>query len=110
MAGFSDASRLLDEQVEAHLGDPAVYRVQGAGVGVTILAMLNRPSNTIQIREAAFVAEQPVIEVRVATVPGLRSGDTFDMDGRVWRVEGAPQRPDDGAWWLATVADVGAAA
>lgn len=109
MAGFSDASRRLDEQAAAHLGDPAIYRVQGAGAGVTIAAMLTRPSNAVTMQTAAFVMEQPFIEALVAHVPGLAPGDIWAIDGRLWRVEGAPERPDDGAWWKATVVDIGAA-
>lgn len=107
MAGFSDAARRLDEEAAAHLGDPARYRVQGAGDGVTIQAMLTRSLNAVAMRDAMFAHEQPVIEALVAHVPGLAAGDLIDLDGRVWRLEGAPLRPDDGAWWRATVADLG---
>jgi len=109
MAGFSAAARLLDEQAAAHLGDPAIYRAQGAGGGVSIAAMLTRPSNAVTMQNASFVTEQPFIETLVAAAPGLAQGDTLTIDGRLWRVEGAPERPDDGAWWKAYVVDIGAA-
>jgi hypothetical protein len=109
MAGFADKMASLDDAIEDGLTDPAMYFAQGAGEGVSIGVMLERPTNEVRMGEAGFVLEQPTMEIRHATVPGLAANDVVVFDGQRWRIEGAPERPGDGAWWRAIVADIGAA-
>lgn len=106
---FSDHLDALDEAVADTLGDPALYYAAGAGDGVDVSVILERPTDLVTLDRSQAPIAQPMLEVRVSEVARLRQRDEFAFDGRRWRVEGAGYRPGDGRWWRASVADVGAA-
>jgi hypothetical protein len=106
---FADHLDDMDDAVDAHVGDGALYFAGGTGEGLAVQVILERPTDQVTLDRTDVALANPIVEVRKAKVPTLRKGDVFACVGRRWRVEGAGTRPGDGRWWRAPVTDIGAA-
>lgn len=101
----------IDDAVEAHLCDPAVYRsLDAPETDIEIRAVLERPSEAEQIQQAAWVRSKPTVRFRRAAVASPRRGDLIQFgaapwsDAReTWRLAAAAEAPDDGRWWACDV-------
>ena len=81
----------------------ALYRVGGAGPGVAVRVIRVAPDRIASFGEGRFVTDTLALNVRIADAPGLAAGDTFEIEGRLHEVRGAPIRDPDRLFWAAEV-------
>jgi|APTNR8051073442_1049403.scaffolds.fasta_scaffold04218_6 hypothetical protein len=77
---------------DPNLGRDAVYRAGGADPGITVRVILRRPDRVGEFGETRIVAETVAIDVRVSEVATPAEGDTFEVDGTVYIIQGEPIR------------------
>lgn len=99
MTAFAAALRSLF--LDPNMSVLALYRAGGAGAGVAVRVMRSAPDELTNFSGQRFVVETVMIDVRVSDVSDLASGDTFDIDGEVFVVQGAPRRDEDRLTWRA---------
>ncbi|HYD26974.1 head-tail joining protein [Brevundimonas sp.] len=108
---FTDLVLGIDDAVETHLCDPAVYRsLDAPATDVEIRAVLERPSEAEQIQQTAWVRSKPTVRFRRAGVPSPRRGDLIQFGAapwsgarETWALAAVPEAPDDGGWWVCDV-------
>lgn len=97
MSAFTEAIDALF--ADANLGIDAVYRATGADPGVPMRVILRRPDRIVDFSETRIVAETVVIDVRVGEVASLTEGDTVEVDGTVYVIQGTPRRDEGRLIW-----------
>ena len=90
--------------IDALFADPnlavgTIYRAGGADPAVPVRVILRRPDRVGEFGDARIVAETTVFDVRVADIAQPAAGDTIEMDGTVYRIEGAPLRDAERLVW-----------
>ena len=90
--------------IDALFADPnlavdAVYRVGGMDPAVPVRAIRRRPDRVGEFGDARIVAETTGFDVRVSDIAQPAEGDTIEMDGTVYRIEGAPLRDAERLVW-----------
>ena len=85
----------------AKLGVDAFYTPEG-GAPVAVRVITRRPDQIIGFGETQLHAETTVLDLRVSEVAHPRSGDTVDLGGTTYVVQGKPVRndPDRLVWTL----------
>lgn len=88
MQGFAGA-------IDAIFANPviaaaAVYRAGGEGPGVPVRIVRRRPDEISEFNGGRFVRDTVIVDVRVAEIPGLAPGDTFEVEGETIEVQGEP--------------------
>lgn len=102
MAGFSDLLDGIDDAIEEHLCDDALYSVDGAAfVGVRI--QLDHPTPADRLQAISFTRTRPSIRVAKAACPTLKEGHFFRHGVDLWEVAEAPTADGDGRWWAVEV-------
>ncbi len=86
---------------DPNLSLAAMWREGGAFAGVPVRVMRSAPDDVIEWRESRARVGTVFIDVRVAEVPALAKGDTFDIDGVTFTVTGAPERDLERLVWRA---------
>lgn len=86
---FADPNLALD----------AVYRPGGADPGVPVRAMVRQPDRVGEFGETRIVAETVIIDVRVSQVALPAEGDTFEIGGETFKVQGEPSRGAERLIW-----------
>lgn len=75
---------------DPNLGFDAVYRVGGAEPGMPVRVIVRRPDRVGDFGETRIVAETLLIDVRVSEVAAPADGDTIEVDGTVYFIQGGP--------------------
>jgi hypothetical protein len=84
---------------DPNLGRDAVYRAGGADPGIPVRAILRRPDQIGTFGETRLATETLVIEVRVNDVAAPGEGDTIELDGTVYVLQGEPIRDAERLVW-----------
>jgi len=84
---------------DSNLARDAIYRVQGTGDPVTIRAIARRPDQVFDFGDIRIHTETSLFDVRVSEVPGPRPGDTLEVDGEIFVVQGEPVRDSERLIW-----------
>ena len=90
--------------IDALFADPnlatgVVYRAGGADPGVSVRAILRRPDRIGEFGETRIVAETVMIDVRVDDVAAPAEGDTIEVNGTVYVIQGEPIRDAEQLIW-----------
>jgi hypothetical protein len=90
--------------IEALFADPSLgrdglYRAGGADPGIPVRVILRRPDRVGEFGETRIVTETLLIDVRVSEVAAPADGDTVEVDGTVYVVQGAPIRDAERLVW-----------
>ena len=90
--------------IDVLFGDPnltreAVYRVQGTGDPVAIRVIARRPDQVFDFGDTRVHTETSLFDVRVSEVPSPRPGDTLEIDGETFVVQGEPVRDSERLLW-----------
>ena len=90
--------------IDVLFGDPnlareAVYRVQGTGDPVAIRVIARRPDQVFDFGDTRVHTETSLFDVRVSEVPSPRPGDTLEVDGETFVVQGEPVRDSERLIW-----------
>ena len=99
MSIFAEA--LDDLFADPHLARDAAWRAGGTGEPVTVRIVLRQPDRIGGFGETRLLADTTVVEVRMVEVPLLAVGDTVEIDGDVYRVQGEPVRDSERLVWTA---------
>lgn len=97
MLGFAGA-------IDAIFANPviardAVYREEGVGPGVPVRVIPTRPDEMTEFNTGRFVRDTLRLDVRVDDAPRLAAGDTFELNGELLEVQGAPWRDEQRLVW-----------
>ena len=88
---------------DPHLGIDAVYRVGGADPGVPVRVIVRQPDRVGEFGETRVVAETVMIDVRIDDVAAPAEGDTLEVNGTVYVIEGEPIRDAERLVWTIEV-------
>jgi len=91
--------------IDVLFGDPnlareAVYRVQGTGDPIAIRVIARRPDQVFDFGDTRVHTETSLFDVRVSEVPSPRPGDTLEVDGETFVVQGEPVRDSERLIWI----------
>jgi len=84
---------------DPNLGVDAVYRAGGADPAVPVRVILRRPDRVGAFGDARIVAETTVFDLRVAEVATPAEGDTLEVSGATYVVQGEPLRDAERLVW-----------
>lgn len=77
----------------------ALWRAGGTGEGVALRVIREAPDEIATFGNSRFAAETLRLEVRIAEAPTLASGDSIEIEGTSYRIEGEPRRDAEGLLW-----------
>ncbi len=77
----------------------AIYRVGGEGDGAAIPVLLSRPDRSVSLFGQETLSEGGGFLIRVSDVASPAAGDTLEVEGAVYTVQGAPARYDEQVLW-----------
>jgi hypothetical protein len=94
--------------VDALFADPnlardAIWRSGGGGDGAPVRVVLRAPDQVTNFGAGRFVTVGRMLDVRIADVPSLEAGDTFEIGAETFTVQGEPLRDAEGLIWTAEV-------
>ena len=84
---------------DPNLAREAVYRDQGTGDPITIRVIARRPDQVFDFGNTRIHTETSLFDVRVSEVPSPRPGDTLEIDGEIFVVQGQPVRDSERLIW-----------
>ncbi len=84
---------------DPNLGLDAVYRAGGTDPGVPVRVILRRPDRIGTFGETRLATETLVIDVRVSDIAAPADGDTIELDGAVYVIQGEPIRDAERLVW-----------
>lgn len=84
---------------DPNLGLDAVYRAGGADPGVPVRVIVRQPDRVGTFGEARIVAATLIIDVRVGELADPAEGDTLDIGGAVFVIQGEPFRDAERLVW-----------
>jgi hypothetical protein len=84
---------------DPNLGLDAMHRAGGADPGVPVRVIVRRPDRVGDFGATRIVAETLIIDVRVSEIAGPTDGDTIELDGTVYVVQGEPIRDAERLVW-----------
>ena len=97
MTAFAAAIDVLF--ADPNLGLDAVYRVGGADLGVPVRVIVRQPDRVGQFGDTRLLAETTVFDVRVSEVAAPAEGDSFEVGGTVYVIQGEPIRDAERLVW-----------
>ena len=86
---------------DRNLASDAIYRPGGAGAGTNCRAVLSAPDQGGNFGDTRFVTDTVILSLRVADAPTPAALDTVQIDGVVYRIQGAPTRDATRLVWTA---------
>ncbi len=94
--------------IDALFADPnlaidTVYRVGGADAEVPVRAIVRQPDRIGEFGETRVVAETVMIDIRVSEVAAPAEGDTIQVNGTVYVIQGEPIRDAERLVWTIEV-------
>jgi len=96
---FSTA--LDDLFADSNLTRNALWRAGGIDPAVPVRAIVRRPDRIGEFGEARIVAGSTQFEIRIAEALTLAEGDTIEVDGELYVVQGEPMRDAARVIWTA---------
>lgn len=87
--------------LDQNLALDALWRAGGAGAGVPVRVIRSAPDDVVEWRESRVRVATVFIDVRVSEVVTLSKGDTFEISGVIYTVNGAPERDTERLVWRA---------
>lgn len=93
------AAALVSLFADPNIGVDAIWRPGGGGPGIPLRVVRRSPDDELQFGGSTMVAETNRIDAIISQCPDLRSGDTFEIEGEDFVVQGAPIRDRDRLLW-----------
>ncbi len=84
---------------DPNLGRDGLYRAGGADPGIPVRVILRRPDRVGEFGETRIVTETLLIDIRVSEVATPADGDTIEVDGTVYVIQGEPIRDAERLVW-----------
>lgn len=86
------AAAIDDLFADPNIARSAVWRAGGVGDGVPVRVVVRRPDSVAEFGATRLAVETAMFDLRIAEVPGVAEGDTLDLDGETFIVQGSPRR------------------
>jgi len=94
------SAALDDLFTDPNLARDAIWRAGGIDPAVPVRAIVRRPDRIGEFGETRILASSMVLEVRVAEAPTLAEGDTIELDGESYVIQGEPVRDGLRLIWI----------
>jgi hypothetical protein len=98
MSAFADAVDALF--ADPNLGTAAVFRTGGADPGMPVRLIVRQPDRIGHFGETRIAAATLVIDIRTSDIAAPAEGDTIEMDGTVYVIQGEPLRDGERLIWI----------
>ena len=95
------SAALDDLFADPNLARDALWRAGGADPAVPMRVIVRRPDRIGEFGETRILASSTVFEIRVADAPTLAEGDTIEVDGETYVIQGEPVRDAARLVWTA---------
>jgi hypothetical protein len=99
MAASAFAAAIDTLFADPNLGTDAVFRAGGADPGMPVRVIVRQPDRIGNFGETRIAAATLVIDVRVREVAAPAEGDTIEMNGAVYVIQGEPIRDAERLVW-----------
>lgn len=93
------AAAIDDLFADLELARDAVWRAGGDGQGVPVRVMARRPDRIVDFGDTRVAVPTAMFDVRVSEVPAIAEGDSIEIDGAVFVVQGEPLRDAESLVW-----------
>ena len=97
MSAFTAA--IDDLFADPNIARDAVWRPGGTGDGIPVRAIARRPDRIAEFGETRVAVPTAVFDVRVSEVTVIAEGDTLEIDGTGFAVQGEPLKDAEGLVW-----------
>jgi hypothetical protein len=97
MSAFASAIDALF--TDPNLARDALWRVAGTGEPVPVRVIPRQPDRIESFGETRLHSDTAQLDVRVNEVPSPRPGDTFEIEGEVYVIQGEPVRDSERLIW-----------
>jgi len=97
MAAFAAAVDALF--ADPNLGRDALWRVGGTGDPLLIRVIPTQPDRIESFAETRIHSETAQFDVRTSEVPNPRPGDTLEIEGESFVIQGEPVRDSERLVW-----------
>ena len=84
---------------DPNLAGDAVYRAGGADPGIAVRVIVRRPDRIGDFGGTRIASETATFDVRTAEIAEPAEGDTLDVDGITYIVQGTPVRDAERLVW-----------
>jgi hypothetical protein len=85
---------------DPNLGVNAIYRAGGgANPGTTVKAIVRQPDRIGTFGETRIASETTIFDIRTSEVVSPAEGDTIELDGAVYVIQGEPIRNAERFIW-----------
>ena len=84
---------------DPNLGVNANYRAGGADPGMPVRVIVRQPDRIGTFGETRIATETTLIDIRTSEVAAPAEGDTIEMDGAVYIIQGEPLRDAERLIW-----------
>ena len=94
---------VLEAALDAVFGDPNIAQdalyVPAGGDPVAIRVIARRPDQVLDFGNTRIHTKTSLFDVRVSEVPSPRPGDTLEVDGETFALQGEPVRDSERLGW-----------
>ena len=97
VSAFSSAIDVLF--ANPNLAGDAVYRAGGADTGIAVRLIVRRPDRIGDFGDTRIASETATFDVRTSEIAEPAEGDTLDVDGVTYVVQGTPVRDAERLIW-----------
>jgi hypothetical protein len=97
MTAFAAAINALF--ADPNIAGDAIYRVQGTGDPQMVRIVTRRPDEVLDFGDAHVVTATTIAELRVSEVPDPQAGDTLEITGELFTIQGTPRRDPERLIW-----------
>src|SRR5512132_356945 len=84
---------------DADLARSAVYRAGGADPGIAVRVIMRRPDRIGDFGDTRITSETATFDVRTAEIAEPAEGDTLDVGGVTYVIQGTPVRDAERLIW-----------
>jgi hypothetical protein len=84
---------------DPNLGLDAMHRAGGADPGVPVRVIVRRPDRVGDFGATRVVAETVMIDIRVSEIAAPADGDTIEVGGTLYVIQGEPIRDAERLVW-----------
>ena len=94
----------VEAAINALFADPnittdAIYRTEGTGDPQTVRIVTKRPDEVLDFGDSRVVTATTVAEVRVSELADPQAGDTLEIGGETYTIQGTPWRDTERLIW-----------
>ena len=86
------AAAIDDLFADPNIARAAIWRAGRIGVGVPVRIVARRPDSVAEFGATRLAVETTLFDLRVSEVPDLAEGDTLDLAGETFVIQGTPRR------------------